>query len=219
MTIRHHPSSDTLLAYAAGTLAPALALVVGEHLRQCNQCTRTHLFDTAVGGAMLEAHDSSSVPAEVTERCLQKTRDRIAAMPDDAQSPRPSPSAGTAAASSILRHDFNDIAWKRLSKRVEQFVVPGFKQGRTWARLFRFQPGTVLPRHRHQGDEFVVVLQGAYLDRSARFAVGDFAENDPSVVHELSVDGDEPCVALIASNGLIDPESALYRAAFRFFGI
>ncbi len=219
MTIRHHPSSDTLLAYAAGTLAPALALVVGEHLRQCNQCTRTHLFDTAVGGALLEAHDATAVPDEVTERCLQKTRERITAMPADAQSQRQEPGADAAATSAIRRHDFNDIAWKRLSNRVEQFVVPGFKQGRTWARLFRFQPGTVLPRHRHQGDEFVVVLQGSYLDRSARFAVGDFAENDPSVVHELSVDGDEPCVALIASNGLIDPESALYRAAFRFLGI
>lgn len=219
MTSQHHPSTHTLLAHAAGTLDPALSLVVSVHLRDCAQCTREHLWDTAVGGAVMLAHDPAPMPPGLMERCLQSTKAQIAEIQQVTSDAQKTADTGNGISEPLLPHDLDGVAWKRLSRGIEQFVLPGFSHGRAWARLFRFRPGTVVPRHRHQGDEFVAVLRGAYLDKAIRFAAGDFAENDPAKIHELCIDGDEPCIALIASTGRINPDNFLYRAAFRFLGI
>ena len=52
MIIRSHPSEATLLAYAAGTLAPGPALVVAAHLAFCKDCRQpiTTWETAAVGG-------------------------------------------------------------------------------------------------------------------------------------------------------------------------
>ena len=39
--IRHHPSDDSILSYANGSLGRPLALALGAHLDGCGQCCRT----------------------------------------------------------------------------------------------------------------------------------------------------------------------------------
>jgi len=55
MTINHHPSDETLMRMAAGSLSAGPALVVSVHLEGCAACRdRVCLFE-AVGGTMLES--------------------------------------------------------------------------------------------------------------------------------------------------------------------
>src|SRR5882672_4229832 len=60
MTIRHHPSDETLLRYAAGMLPAGPAVVVATHLAGCPACRAGVADFEAVGGAVLE--DSPPAP-------------------------------------------------------------------------------------------------------------------------------------------------------------
>ena len=52
--LRHHPHGETLMSHAAGTLDPALSVVLSCHLQFCERC-RAHLraMDD-VGGILLD---------------------------------------------------------------------------------------------------------------------------------------------------------------------
>ena len=51
--ISHHPSEQTLLAYATGSLPEALAIVTATHIGQCTLCQGSVATLEATGGAVL----------------------------------------------------------------------------------------------------------------------------------------------------------------------
>ena len=53
--IQHHPSDETLLAYAAGRLPRAHRVVVRAHLARCEACRRSLALAKSVAAAKLEA--------------------------------------------------------------------------------------------------------------------------------------------------------------------
>jgi anti-sigma factor ChrR (cupin superfamily) len=68
--------------------------------------------------------------------------------------------------------DLNELDWKEL--------VPGVMGKRVWAdpatkrtaMFIRFSPGAALPRHAHEGDELVYVLEGCVADEYAAVTAG-----------------------------------------------
>src|ERR1017187_5588419 len=66
MTIRHHPSDETVLAYANGSLNAALSLVVGAHADGCGTCRETVRLGQTLGGLFLY----SLPPAEMDTGAL-----------------------------------------------------------------------------------------------------------------------------------------------------
>jgi len=56
--------------------------------------------------------------------------------------------------------------------------------------LVRYEPGAVIPRHRHLGDEQIYVLEGSVSDDTGTCEAGDFARRPPGCVHTVrSADG------------------------------
>lgn len=81
-----------------------------------------------------------------------------------------------------------------------------FRDGVQKARLFfdpsdgaevavlRYAPGAAVPRHRHAGREFLLVLEGSQEDEDGVYAAGSFVVNHPGTSHQVrSEDG---CVVL-----------------------
>ena len=220
MSIKHHPDDATVAAYAAGSLPPALALVVTVHLEMCAQCSETQLLALETGGALFDAQAGLALPAHSLDLCWAAIQARAGAGEADAPaSDTVAPRPATSALDKHLPVTLDKLAWQRLTPNVAQFVVPGLQHGRGWARLFRFQPGTIVPRHGHRGEEFSLVLQGAYTDQSGRFGIGDFAQADTSFGHQPAVADDAPCIALIAATDAPRFDGLLYRAASRLVGI
>ena len=68
--------------------------------------------------------------------------------------------------------DLNELEWREL--------VPGVVGKRVWAdpatkraaMFIRFSPGASLPRHAHEGDELVYVLEGCVADEYAAITAG-----------------------------------------------
>ena len=58
--------------------------------------------------------------------------------------------------------------------------------GRHKAILMRYEPGAVIPRHRHVGDEQIYVLEGSVADDAGVCIAGNYARRPPGCVHTVS---------------------------------
>ena len=54
MTVHHHPGSDLLLSYAAGSLAESWSIAIAAHLSHCPACRQDIELAEAVGGVLLQ---------------------------------------------------------------------------------------------------------------------------------------------------------------------
>jgi putative transcriptional regulator len=219
MNIVHHPNEETILAHAAGTLDPALALVVTRHLAMCDECRERSRWAAALGAALLEGLGSDPATADLTQRALSAVQGRIAATEQASAETALDSESRSAQLWQILQHPDDDLPWRSMTPGINYYFVAADADSGSWARLFRFQPGVRLPRHSHGGEEYALVLQGSYVDESGHYAVGDFSEVEAAFSHEPVVDSEIPCIALIATTGQLRFEHPMYRAASRLFGV
>jgi putative transcriptional regulator len=184
-----HPSEATLLAYAAGTLAPALAIVAAAHLRTCSACRGDVALLEAAGGALLDA----AAPEPLAEAALRAALDRL-----DAPLP-PAPA---------LLHPGLPPPLDRVRLGRWWPVAPGVRwrllrvPGPAFGALVLAGPGRALPVHAHRGLELTAVLSGAFADASGQYVAGDLCEPDGPDDHRPVAIGAEPCLCVIASEGV-----------------
>lgn len=97
-------------------------------------------------------------------------------------------------------------------ERPEQLppVLPGMKASRlptgprrraAEAILANLAPGTGLPRHKHRGEEYVLVFQGAFITDDGRTVrAGEELRSPPGSAHAIArILGDEPCLCAIVN--------------------
>jgi len=93
----------------------------------------------------------------------------------------------------------------------EQEVRPGIFQRRVWsdpatdrvAAVVRYAPGATIVRHRHVGDEFIFVLDGAVGDESGTVTAGNAGFRPDGCTHTVqSADG---AVVFAVLRGAVEP--------------
>jgi len=194
MTPRHHPSGDRLLEHAAGQLGAGRDLVIAAHVAVCPACRAEVRTDEAVGGALLDSLD----PAPMSEEALAQALAQIERpTPSQPAAPTPSRPDWIGFSSPALERAWRRRRWAAPGVWVST-VTKGPGPARTY--LLRVAAGMSVPRHRHEGVEFVTVLKGAYGDRGELHQPGDFAENDEAVDHKPTVTQDGECVCLICAD-------------------
>jgi putative transcriptional regulator len=192
--IRHHPSEATLVAYAAGSLWAAAAVVVGAHLVRCARCAGTVRLAETVGGTIL----GGLPPAPLAPGMLERTLSRLDEGPGGvaAQADPPHPREGRSIVPSLLRA----AKWRWLAPGVRRAVLLRRHEEGT-LHLLRIRPGTALPQHSHRGTELTLVIAGAFADEAGRYGPDDVAEADEAVSHRPVAGGPEDCVCLVATQG------------------
>ena len=193
--IQHHPSDENLLAYANGSLSPALALALGAHLDGCAACCRTLAMAEAMGGAMLDAE----APAELKEQALSVLLTQLDTPVAATLSPPPVTFPIPLPAN--LRHQ--RIGARRwLSPGI--WIRPVLKDSSEGTRLYLLgaAPGKAMPRHGHKGVEMTQVLTGEFHVGGTRYGAGDFLEAGDDVEHSLMIGANEECICVIASQGV-----------------
>jgi len=222
MTIGHHPHEVTLMAYTAGTLAPALSALVVCHLSVCPKCRDEVRHMEFIGGALLECVQG----AELSEKTFDSALTRLAGQglaPNGEQplspAPRPfmrfayrpaetpvRPQASKAKhvrgalpepLARYLGKEIDEIPWKRLVEGVEKFQIRMPWRGGN-LRLLRVQPGLKLLRHTHRGCELTMVIKGAFCDETGVYREGEVADLDMEIEHTPQVSGDEECICIVA---------------------
>lgn len=234
-TPRHHPDEDLLLAYAAGSLDPAAALVVGAHLETCPVCRQTLAQFDELGGALLE----QIAPVELDVGAFSRTLARID-MSDaaDAAQSLASQAIARAAATSRSRllsvRELDAPAGMRWPRSLEGCEVTPWKSvgpGMRWARigvpgqpeanafLLRMAAGKELAAHTHGGLELTQVLWGAFDDGRAVWRAGDLDAADGSIHHQPFVTPERECICLVAVDGRVKFDGLLARGLGAWMGI
>lgn len=232
MTIAHHPSEETLVAYANASLSEGNSLVVATHLAHCAACRAAVRDLTEMAGqAVWEAGAAALVPS---------SRQAVLSRLDGVQPEAPMLAVGGGAlrrgpramvedhvaadwgAPDWLAPDWTGRAPAQSSEPnlplslygggKWQWVGPGIKRrfidvpndSSTRVFMLKAAPGTRLPDHSHQGTEWTCVLAGAYRHDHGRFGAGDFDEADDTVEHNPQVESDRDCVCLVGLSGSVE---------------
>ncbi len=82
---------------------------------------------------------------------------------------------------------------------------PGVRQKRIWedkaterrVLLARFEPGAMLPPHRHDGDELIFLVEGANADESGVVATGNLTYRPNGCVHTVTTENGATVLAVV----------------------
>jgi putative transcriptional regulator len=199
MTINHHPSDETLLRYAAGTLSAGPALVIGVHLGTCGLCRARSGDFESIGGQILE----DMTPEHLAADALTLTLERLDAA---ATLPQRGPiitqrhaDLGIALPASLPRCEIGPWRWLGPSFRWSKVTIPGSPEAKVM--FLRGRAGLRLPAHGHTGTELLQVVSGSLSDERGRYGPGDLDEADSDVDHQPVVDPQSECICLAALEG------------------
>ena len=234
MNIKHHPTDQTLMDYASGSLSQAMELLVATHMTVCPQCRdKVNGFET-MGGAALETTNSMAMADHSLDHVMAMLERETAnenivtqelpslrrvavgeSITGSAMSALPRPLAD------LLPDDvmsLEDIPWKTLAPGVKHFQLKSIESKGT-VRLMKIAPGVSIPDHGHHGHEMTLLIKGSYIDEIGRFRAGDVADLDDDVDHQPIADTAEECICLIATDAPMKFNRLLPKLLQPFFGI
>lgn len=197
MKISHHLDEATVLSFAAGVLAPAIAVAASAHINMCPACRERLKAAEAAGGALLEEMDQQPLAHGAINNVLErigsggdKPEARAAERDDTGILPKP--------VAAIIDAPLEHLNWKRAGRGISTYQIE--LGGDTGSKLFlmKIAAGKAVPEHSHGGTELTLVLSGAYTDKCGRFARGDVADLDEDIEHQPVVDDTEDCICLVA---------------------
>jgi anti-sigma factor ChrR (cupin superfamily) len=97
--------------------------------------------------------------------------------------------------------DADRIAWQERRAGVHWKVL--WEEGDRKALLVRYDPGAVIPRHRHVGDEQLFVIEGSVSDDTGTCTAGNYARRPPGCVHTVKSPGGALVLAVLT--GVTEP--------------
>lgn len=213
----NHPLGEEIYAaYAAGALSGPMRLLV-----DAQAALRPHVAaerDEAdrLAGLLLEAEHPSALDDGALSALFAVIDTEEAGVGEagaidatgvraDAASRKAAQAAGSALDELLALPDaIRDAA---LERGAWSFAGPGvrtmelMREGSAKAELIRLEPGHGVPRHRHEGREFTLVLCGAFNDGRERYSAGELCMADPAVEHRPIAEPDGVCIALAATDG------------------
>lgn len=220
---QHHPSINMLAEYCAGTLGMAEALSISAHLHYCHSCrcqvenlnrlNGTLLSDENFSQAFQEpsaatAHTAVNHGEQSIDSLLQSTLNRIDAL-DNHSSSETTLSGVPIQQASIankIRKDLPPVIaklivkprflrWKKLSPAMEAAKLSA-GQNECEVSLIKIKAGGRVLEHDHRGNEYTVVLRGAFSDQDGIYSAGDFIHRKPNEIHAPCATADADCLCL-----------------------
>lgn len=230
MKIKYHPTDQTLVDYASGSLSQAMELLVATHMTICPRCRDCVAGFETMGGAVLETANTMEMNAHSLDHVMAML-ERENANENDAAGQRP-PLRTIAVGENIMPSlprplanllpenivSLEALPWKSLAPGVKHYPLKSVASKGT-VRLMKIAPGVAIPDHGHHGHEMTLLLKGSYLDEIGRFSAGDVADLDDDVDHQPVADPDGECICLIATDAPMRFYRLLPRMLQPFFGI
>jgi len=198
--LKHHPSPELLADYTAGCMPLSHSLCIATHLALCPECRRYVNRLNSLGGCLFNQQSSS-------DTCLAELKNRVMASIDDnnthdnaplsVKPPTDKPDVPRPLHQFFQgKQCYADLSWINLSPSIKVATLLRDKDGAQIA-LTRVKPGGKMPHHSHTGDEFTVVLKGAFSDENGVYRQGDFIHRDAKDRHKPVVTSDAECICLM----------------------
>jgi putative transcriptional regulator len=201
----HHPSSDLLAEFAAGTLDTAQAVAISAHLHYCTKCQRAVQEMEQIGGAMLEQLAPQTLPETSFDELMAAIDEKGQAI-----------TVKTEPQSNALPHvvnrltDEKPLKWRKITKALKTATLTA-GQNRYEISLQKIQAGGKVPKHDHRGIEMTVVLKGSFSDKNGIYQAGDFLLRQPGEEHQPVSARNEDCLCLSIQEAPVKLTSMLGR--------
>ena len=212
--ISHHPDSNILLEYTAGSLPWAMSLAVSAHLQLCPQCRQQHQQLDRVGGTLLDDCEPEVVETDVLARLMSRIEQ--SEQPTDTEftepeAQQPVPNKRVPSNASEISRDpalaslprvvkkligkNRPLKWKRVSPALKMSrLISG--QDRYEVAFHRICKGGKVAEHDHRGREITLVLYGSFSDADGIYTPGDFLLREPGEIHRPTATQDQECLCL-----------------------
>lgn len=196
----HHPNTDMLTDYAAGSLAFGQSLCVSVHLEHCSSCRDNVMHLDTLGAEMLERLEPVTTSPDLLEQVWAKIdapavaqHETVAkALPGDV--PRP--------LAKLIPDGIDGLQWQKVTDSL-QTVVFNVGEREHQVSLIRMAPGGTIAEHRHEGSELTVVLRGGFSDHGSVYRAGDFLALAEEDIHKPIAHQNEDCICITAQNAPI----------------
>lgn len=209
MTIKHHPSSESLLSCSAGSMPEAFAAVMASHIDLCPKCQADLAIMEQIGAALLEnlpeQEISNNLPAAILGASETDGATATEDHTDSTEGDVPTP------LQPFLGHWLDQINWKIAGPGIWRFPLAVQNESGGSVSLIKIAPGRTMPEHGHSGREMTFVIKGAFSDGNGTYGVGDVVEMDSEDEHEPVSDPLEGCICLFAVEGPLSFKSRLAR--------
>ncbi|WP_421789670.1 ChrR family anti-sigma-E factor [Hyphobacterium sp.] len=220
-------NEELLIARAAGSLSAPMRMLVDTHAAMNIQIAEAVRTAEASAAALLKEEP----PAEMAENALDIALAAIEAIETGAgEAAGLKPVAARAAVKAVdaAFAELMDLPEPVRERALEagagwRFAAPGVRrielisEGDAKAELLRIEPGHGSPSHTHEGNEFTLVLAGAFSDGIGRYAKGDLCAVDGDTTHRPIAEPGETCFALAVTDGSLKFTGPL-GAVQRLFG-
>ena len=208
---QHHPDSQWLTEYVAGTLSDSQALCVSTHLSYCNSCGSEVAELGAVGSVVFDNQPPSTpVDSALFGQIMSKIESREA-QPRNPSELKQTPVGGMPPAiHKLMPGGMDSLPWKKLGKRIRIATLDRLDEEREVA-LHKLMPGGAVANHDHHGQEITVVLCGSFSDQDGVYRAGDFIVRDTGDTHRPIVNDDEECICLSVSDAPVKFTGVLAR--------
>ena len=90
-----------------------------------------------------------------------------------------------------------DLEWQEGKFGIRMKRLWEDPETKRWAVLSRVEPGTGLPRHRHEGDELIFVIEGANADESGPVMTGNANYRPNGCVHTVTTKNGATVLAIV----------------------
>ncbi|MEL8056469.1 MAG: ChrR family anti-sigma-E factor [Pseudomonadota bacterium] len=192
-------------AYAAGCLDPAFALLVETQAAIKPEVSRAVARAETIAGIMFENEGCEALSDDALNEALAII---------DAHEARPqlqerAASQACAALQELLalpdplRDHAIDAAgskgWKNLKSGIRRLELDIGSDAEV--ELYRIEPGATVPAHKHKGDEFTLVVSGAFSDADGRYGPGDLCVKGENDLHQPTGEDEGICFALAVHEG------------------
>jgi putative transcriptional regulator len=166
-------------AYALGALEPSDATAYSAHLASCEGCRDA----VAAHASALSRLAGNAAP----DPALRQQVVDLAGAPD------------------AERLELGSLRWDEVVPGVRLHVLReeparGMRACLVWAR-----PGARHPRHRHLGDEVILVLRGAVRDERGVYGPGQVCRSRAGSVHSEEAMPGEDCLCYVVYYGALEP--------------
>ncbi|WP_396588591.1 ChrR family anti-sigma-E factor [Bermanella sp. R86510] len=191
----YHPNAELLMQFAAGQLQNALGIMVACHLQTCPNCRHQVRTFERLGGELLEdtwnAVDSSmKVSDDLLDSTLSRLQEAEPRLPgtDKQLTGLPKP------LQRFVPADFDDLPWYGFSKNIQQYDLSFGENDEYVAKFYKIKAGKELPEHTHRGNEYTMVMSGAFSDDAGSYYGGDFILADQHTKHRPKAHEDKDCI-------------------------
>ncbi|MEM7540543.1 MAG: ChrR family anti-sigma-E factor [Pseudomonadota bacterium] len=217
MLSNHCPSEAWLLDYALGNTPASFEILMNAHVGVCDKCrSDVNMFEN-IGGDLLASQHNGSVQVDMASTLALAETHRNGVSTESRAVDAGSEASFDYFVRMHLNCSIGALPWRSLGGGLKVCKLRSEDDSRLW--MLRAAPGTVLPRHSHEGSELTLVLTGAYFCGSSIYGAGDIEDADETIEHQPIVTEDAECICLAATEGPLRFDSWTARLIQPLIGI